>query len=65
MTLFHYVIVGLVIWMLEAVHGIPSWIYGGGYTIGIFAFIVLTLDWANDKREESTFRTQINKELWK
>ena len=65
MTLFHFVIVALMIWLLEALHAIPSWIYGGGYTLMVITFIILAMDWATEKRSENEFRGVINKELWK
>ena len=65
MTLFHFVIVTLVIWLLDGLHVIPSWIYGGAWTVLIGCYVILSLDWTNEKRSENEFRGQINKELWK
>ena len=65
MTLFHFVIAALMIWILDALHGIPNWIYGGPVTIWWTVFIILMIDWGYEKRSETQFRGQINKELWK
>jgi hypothetical protein len=50
---------------LDALHAIPTWIPGGGWTLIIMAFFILGIDWVNEKRDENQFRSQITKELWR
>jgi hypothetical protein len=64
-TLFHLVIVTLVIWLLEALHAIPSWIPGGGWTVLFAAWVLLIFDWTYDEVKEGRTRALINKEMWR
>jgi hypothetical protein len=65
MTLFHFVIVTLVIWLLEALHAIPSWIPGGALTVMIVSFIIIAMGNIYQKTDEDKFRAQVLKEAWR
>ncbi len=34
------------IWILESLHAIPQWIFGGGFTLIVLSFIFLSIDWS-------------------